>query len=88
MRFHVGDINHLCIGRSPPRGKFAKQSLPHPALRPAYKTIVNRRRRPVFRRTIAPPAAALDHVHDAANHSAVIDAGYSQGSLTGGDEPE
>ena len=77
MRFDVGSINHLCLCRSPSRGEFAEQALPHPALRPAHKAIVNRCRWTVFGRAIAPPAAAFDHVHDAANNAAIIDAGFA-----------
>ena len=46
-RLDVSRINHLPAGRSSATGKFLKQSLPNPALGPAYKPVVNRCRRPM-----------------------------------------
>ena len=77
MRLDVGGVDHLRLCRSTTRGKFTKQPLPHPAFRPAHEAIVNRCWRAVFRRAIAPPASALDHMHDAADHAAVIHAGLA-----------
>ena len=45
----------------------------------AHKAIIDRRRRTVLGRTIAPETAAFQHVHDAADHAAVVhplDASY------------
>ncbi len=77
MRFDVSGIDHLRLCRSTTRGEFTKQPLPYPAFRPPHKPIVNRCWRPVFRRAIAPPAAALDHVHDATDHAAIIYSGFA-----------
>src|SRR5437879_4345909 len=70
----VRGIDHLRIGRSAAVRKRAEQVLPYTAPRPPHKAIVNRRRRAVLRRAIAPPAAALQHMQDAADHAAIIHA--------------
>ena len=63
----------ICVSVDRPRaGKFTEQPLPHAALRPAHEAIVDRRRRAVFRRAIAPSAAALQHMQDAADHAPII----------------
>ena len=77
MRLDVGGVDHLRLCRSTTRSEFSEQTLPHSAFGPAYEAVINRRRGPVFRRAIAPPATALDHVHNAADDAAVIDAGLA-----------
>lgn len=49
-----------------------EQVLPVTALRPAVIAIVDRRRRPVFRRTVPPPAARLENVKDATDDPPII----------------
>lgn len=57
------------------RGPQALETVfPQPAPRPSHKAVVNRRRRAVFRRTIAPTAAAFQHMQNAADHPAIIHA--------------
>jgi len=72
VRLDVRRIDHLRFGRPPAISKRAEQLFPHAALRPAHEAIVDRRRRTVFRRAIAPAAAALQHVQDAADHAPVV----------------
>jgi len=72
MRLDMRRIDHLRRGRSATNGEFAEQPFPHTALGPAHEAIVNRRWRPVFRRTITPSAAALQHMQDAADHAPII----------------
>ena len=50
-----------------------KQSHPKPPLQLAVEAIIDRCRRAVIRRTVAPPAADLEHVDNARNHSPIID---------------
>jgi hypothetical protein len=52
--------------------RLAEQPLPYATLCPQYETIVDRRVRAIPRRTVAPAAAALQHMQDAADHSPVI----------------
>src|SRR5208283_4495575 len=52
--------------------KLAKQGFPYAAPRPAYETVIDRRMRAIFGRAIAPAAAALKHVHDAADDAAIV----------------
>lgn len=48
---------------------------------PAHKTIVNRRRRTVFGRAIAPSATALDHMQDAADDATIRGTGAGSSEL-------
>lgn len=72
MGFDVRGIDHLHRRGAAAPCKRTEQSLPHSAFRPANKPIVDRLRWAIFRRTIAPPAAALDDKHDAADYPPVV----------------
>src|SRR5215813_14867608 len=72
MRLHVRGIDHLRICGSSVPGKVPEQVLPNPALSPTHKAIINRRRRTIFGRTIAPATATFEHMYDAANHAAIV----------------
>lgn len=72
MGLDVRAIDHLNIRGSSFGGTRAKHPLPNPAFRPAHETIINRGGRTVFRRAIAPTAATLDDVQNAADNSSVI----------------
>src|ERR1700682_1676608 len=65
-------IDHLRLTGSAAAGQGAEQTFPNPALRPAHKAIVDRRRRTVLGRAIAPPAAALQHRQEATEPPPVI----------------
>ena len=49
-----------------------KQVFPDASPRPADKAIIDRGVRPILRRQVAPAAACLQHVHNAAYHTTVI----------------
>src|SRR5262249_7938300 len=53
-------------------GKLAKQLFPDAPARPADEAVVDPRMRPINLGTFGPPAAGLQHVHNAADHTAVI----------------
>jgi tripartite-type tricarboxylate transporter receptor subunit TctC len=52
--------------------RLAEQPLPYATLCPQYETIVDRRVRAIPRRTVAPAAAALQHMQDAADNPPII----------------
>ena len=65
-------VDHLRVRGSPIPGKLPEQVFPDAAPRPAHEAIIDRRRRTILWRAIAPAAAALEHVHDAADHAAIV----------------
>jgi hypothetical protein len=71
MGFDVCGVDHLNLCRSATSGKLAEQQLPDAALRPPHEAVIDRLRRAIFGRAIAPTAAALNDEHDPANHAAV-----------------
>ena len=50
-----------------------EHALPKPASRPSVEPIVDRRRRPVERRAVLPPAGHFQHMNNAADHPSVVD---------------
>jgi hypothetical protein len=72
VRFDVRGVDHLGVCRSPVSGKFPEQIFPDPTPRPAHEAVIDRRRRPIDRRAIAPATTAFQHLHDAADDAAVI----------------
>jgi hypothetical protein len=72
MRFNVRGVDHLDVGRSTVAGEFSEQVFPYAAPCPPSEAIVDRRRRPVDFGTIGPPAAAFQHVYDAADDAAIV----------------
>ena len=72
MRFDVRGVDHLRIYGATPAGKLSEQVFPDPTSCPAHKAIVDRRRRTIFGRAIAPTAASLQHMNDAADDAAII----------------
>ena len=55
-------------------GNLLEQALPKPALRPSIVAIVDRGRRTVFGRHVAPTASRLENVQDATDDATIIDA--------------
>src|SRR5207244_3201901 len=51
---------------TPELGKLSERIFPHATPRPAHKTIIDRCRRTILGRAIAPATAAFQNVHDAA----------------------
>ena len=63
----------ICVSvRSATRGKFPEQVFPDAAPSPTHKAIIDRRRRTVLGRAIAPATAAFQHMDDAADHTAIV----------------
>ena len=72
MRFDVRRVDHLRVGGPSVPSKLPEQVFPNAAPRPAHKAIIDRCRGTIFGGTIAPAAAALEHMHDAADDAAII----------------
>ena len=72
MSFHVRGVDHLRIRRSSLAGKLSEQIFPNAAPCPANKSVIDRRRRAIFGRAIAPTATAFQHMHDAADDTPII----------------
>src|SRR5271154_3432781 len=72
VRLDVRGIDHLRLRRSSAFRQRVEQVLPYAAFCPTHETVVNRGRGAVFRRAIAPPAAAFKHMNDAADDAPVI----------------
>src|SRR5215207_8036233 len=65
-------VDHLRVRASPIPGKLPEQSFPDATPRPAHEAIIDRRRWTIGFRAIAPAAAALENMHDAADHTPVV----------------
>jgi hypothetical protein len=72
VRFDVRGIDHLRVRGSSVPGEFPKQVFPDAAPSPAHKAVIDRCRRTILRRAIAPATAALQYMHDAADDSAIV----------------
>jgi len=72
MSFDRGRVERQRDGVFAGLGQRFKDRAPSSALGPAVEAIVDRRVRPVFRWTIAPPRTRLQHVNDAADDAAVV----------------
>src|SRR5258708_23152883 len=72
VRFHVRGVDHLRVGGSSVPGKLPEQVFPDAAPRPAHKAVIDRCRRTILGRAIAPATAALQHMHDAADDAAIV----------------
>ena len=77
----MGRINHLRLGGASGTCKLLKQSFPNPALCPADEPVIDGGRWTIFGRTIAPAAAAFQHVQYAADHAPVINAALPRTSV-------
>src|SRR5258708_145960 len=72
VRFHVRGVDHLRVGGSSVPGKLPEQVSPDAAPRRAHKAVIDRCRRTILGRAIAPATAALQHMHDAADDAAIV----------------
>jgi hypothetical protein len=72
VRFHVRGIDHLRVCGSSVPGELPEQVFPDAAPSPAHKAVIDRCRRTILRRAIAPATAALQYMHDAADDSAIV----------------
>ena len=71
MRFHVRGVDHLCVRGSSVSSKLPEQVFPDATPRPAHKAIIDRCRRSILGRAIAPATAAFQNMHDTADDAAV-----------------
>jgi hypothetical protein len=65
-------IDHLRVCGSSVPSKLPEQAFPDAAPRPAHKAVIDRCRRTILRRAIAPATAALQYMHDAADDPAIV----------------
>jgi hypothetical protein len=72
MRFDMGRVDHLRVRASAVSGKFSEQVFPNPALCPTHETVVDRHRRAILWRAIAPAAATFQHVHNPADDAPIV----------------
>ena len=59
---------------APAPAKASTHTCPEPTARPAVEAVVDRRRRAVFRRAVAPSAPSLENMDNARDDAPVIDA--------------
>ena len=75
MHLEVGGVDHQQVGLSGLAREGGEDAVEHAEAAPAYEAIVERLVRAVVKWHIAPAHTAADHVHDAADHAAIVDAG-------------
>jgi hypothetical protein len=68
----VRGVDHLRVCGSSLSGKLSEQIFPDAAPCPADKSVIDRRRRTIFGRAVAPAAAALQDMHDAADDAPIV----------------
>lgn len=66
---------HICGASA--AGKFSEQVLPDAAARPAHKAIVDRRRRSIFGRAIAPAATSFQDMNNTTDDTSIIGSLYA-----------
>ena len=63
----------ICVSVDRPfSSKLPEQVFPDATPRPAHETIIDRCRRSMLRRAIAPPTAAFQNMHDTADDTAIV----------------
>ena len=72
MRFDMRGVDHLRVRGSSVPSKRPEQVFPDATPRPAHKAIIDRRRRAILGRTIAPTTTAFQYLHNAADDAAII----------------
>ena len=72
MRLDVRRVDHLRVCGSSVPSKLPEQVFPDATPRPAHKAIIDRCRRSILGRAIAPATATFQHVHDAADDAAIV----------------
>lgn len=73
VRLDVGAVDGGAFGDCARRRERLDQFSPEPFARPTVEAVVDRGRRAIVARAIAPPAADLENVDDAGDHSTIID---------------
>ena len=74
MRLYCGAVDENLCGRPACLRQSVKEIDPDAFLGPADIAVVERFLRPVFRRRVDPSTAGFEHMDDAADHPAVVDA--------------
>src|SRR5580658_7110301 len=74
MRFDVAAVDGKFVGNGADGRHLLEDALPDTTLRPAIVTVVDRCRRPIDGRNVAPSTARLQDMQDARDHRAVVDA--------------
>jgi hypothetical protein len=72
VRLHIAAVDLGRLGDPALVGQRSKDTAPHTAPAPPVPTVVDRRWRTVIARAVPPAPSALEHVHDARDHSPVI----------------
>src|SRR5207245_6203073 len=72
VRLHVRGVDYLRVCGSSVSSKPPEQIFPYATPRPAHKAIIDRCRRTILGRAIAPATATFQHVHDAADDAAIV----------------
>jgi hypothetical protein len=65
-------VDHLRVYRSSTPSKLPEQIFPDAAPGPADEAVIDRRRRAILGRAVAPAATAFQDVHNAADDAAII----------------
>ena len=73
MRFDVAAVDGKLVGNGASGRHLLEDALPDAALRPPIVTIVDRRRRPIDGRNVAPSTACLQDMQDALDDRSVVD---------------
>lgn len=73
VRLDVGAVDGGAFGDRAGRRKRLDQVSPEPFARPAVRAVVDRGRRAIVGRTIAPPGPDLENMDDAGDHTTIID---------------
>ena len=74
MRFDVAAVDGKLVGNGAIGRHLLEDALPDTTLGPAIVTIVDRRRRPIEGRNVAPSTACLQDMQDARDDRSVVDA--------------
>ena len=67
-------VDGKLVGNGASGGHLLEDALPDTTLRPAIVTVVDRCRRPIGGRNVAPPTACLQDMQDARDDGTVVDA--------------
>ena len=81
MRFDVAAVDRKLVGKGASSRHLFEDALPDTTLRPAIVSIVDRRRRPIDGRNVAPSTACLQDMQDARDDRAVVDARLARPAL-------
>ena len=74
MGFDMAAVDGELVGNGASSRHLLEDALPDTALRPAIVTVVDRCRRPIGGRNVAPSTACLQDMQDARDDGAVVDA--------------